>query len=66
MVAHVKLQCKRKKQKSTKLHFQFIMLKNCTDLTCSVTSNGQQQLLYLTGNHSDSELREIDEKIDFN
>lgn len=42
------------------------MLKRCTDLKHSVTSNGQKQLLHLIGNHSDSELREIDEKIDFN
>jgi len=31
-----------------------------------VTPNGQKQLLHLIGNHNDSELRKIDEKIDFN
>lgn len=31
-----------------------------------MTPNGQKQLLHLIGNHNGSELREIDEKIDFN
>lgn len=48
------------------VNFQIVMLSNCTDLLYSVTPNGQEQLSHLIGNHSDSELRKIDEKIDFN
>lgn len=52
-------------QKIDCVNFQIVMLSNCTDLY-SVTPNGQEQLSHLIGNHSDSELRKIDEKIDFN
>lgn len=56
----MKLPCKK-----LTVNFQIVMLSNCTDLY-SVTPNGQEQLSHLIGNHSDSELRKIDEKIDFN
>lgn len=46
--------------------FQIVMLSNCTDLLYSVTPNVQEQLSHLIGNHNYSELRKIDEKIDFN
>lgn len=55
-----------KKKEKRIVHFQIVMPQNCTDLICSVTPNGQKQLLHLIGNHNDAELRKNDKKIDFN